>query len=229
MKRKENRTIDIRKAAGCAVFMAVLLGSMVLAGCKKEETPDPGAAAASESVSSAAQSTGAAEDAAVSAAESSSSVQENTAAAPEAAASTAEKIMLLDNDVVQLTLNGVSPFPAGQEDDGTTKTADPEVEISFDVTNKRDEEIVLDLRDLKVGGTDVRRILVAGDIVTPGDTMTFRYGVLPQEQKQAGEEGAAEGPEPVTWEMVSEQGMTGTVRVMNLEGELAKAEFSTKE
>lgn len=208
MKSNRKRILNIRKAAGCAVFAAVLLGCMVLAGCKKEDKPAP----AAESSSAAAQSTAAAK-------ESLSSAAESTAVP----VSETEKKVLLDDDVVQLTLNGAGPFSADAEDNGTTKTANPEVEVSFDVTNKGEEEIVLDLRDLKVGETAVKRILLAGDIVAPGATMTFRYGVLPQE----GEADAAEA-EPVTWDMASERGVSGTVKVMNIEGEIAQAEFSTK-
>ncbi len=197
--------MNIRKTAGCALLAAVLFGCLVLSGCKKEDKPDP----AAEGISAAVQDTTAAE-------KSSSSAAENAAAAPEESTSAAGKNVLLDNDLVQLTLNRAAPF-ADAEDDGTTKTANPEVEVSFDVTNKGEEEIVLDLRDLKVGDTAVKRILLGGDVTAPGDTMNFRYGVLPQE-----------GEGPVTWEMVSERGLSGTVKVMNIEGEIAQAEFSTK-
>ena len=194
--------MNTRRKAGCAVLMAMLLGSVALAGCKKEETaeqPEENTAAVSESAA----------------------VEENTK--PESPEAGADKTVLLDSDIVQLTLNGVSPFSAGQEDDGTTKTADPEVEISFDVMNKGEDEIVLDLRDLKVGETPVKRILMAGDVAAPGDTMTFRYGILPKDADGTGQGEAGS----VSWELVSEQGLTGTVRVMNIEGELAQAEFST--
>ena len=197
MKEKEIETGNqsIRRAAGAAVFASVLLGVMMLSGCKKEVKAES-TAAVSESAAAEAQST---------------------------AAEAGEKTVLLDNDIVTLTLNGAAPFSSDQEDDGTTKTAAPEVEISFDVTNKGEEKIILDLRDLKVGETSVKRILLSGDIVAPGDTMTFRYGILPQDPK----EGTAEAADPVTWDMAEEQGISGTVRVMNIEGELAQAEFST--
>ena len=194
-KEKEIRNLCVRRAAGAAVLASVLLGVMMLSGCKKEVKAES-TAAVSESAAAEAQST---------------------------AAEAGEKTVLLDNDIVTLTLNGATPFSSDQEDDGTTKTAAPEVEISFDVTNKGEEEIILDLRDLKVGETSIKRILLSGDIVASGDTMTFRYGILPQDPK----EGAAEAADPVTWDMAEEQGISGTVRVMNIEGELAQAEFST--
>ena len=195
--------MSICRKAGCLVLAAVLLGSLVLAGCKKEEKSEQQA-------------------------ESTAAITENSE--PESAEgggdAETKKNVLLDSDIVQLTLNGAAPFSADQ-DDGTTKTANPEVEISFDVTNKGEEEIVLDLRDLKVGETPVSRILLAGNIALPGETMTFRYGVLPQEPKgENGENGAGETG-AVTWEMVSEQGLSGTVRIMTIERELAKVEFST--
>ncbi len=184
MKAGEKRILNSLTSAGYAVLAAVLLGSMILLGCKKEEKTD--AAAGSTS-------------------------------AAEASAPTAEKTVLLDDDLIQLTLNGVFPFSPDPEDNSTTKTANPEVEISFDVTNRGDNEIVLDLRDLKMGEISVKRILLAGDVTVPGDTMTFRYGILPQE-----------GEDPLTWDMASEMGVSGTVKVMNIEGEIAQAKFSTK-
>ena len=208
-KEKEIRNLCVRRAAGAAVLASVLLGVMMLSGCKKEVKAE----------STAAVSESAAVEAKSYAVEAESAAAEVESTAAEAG----EKTVLLDNDIVTLTLNGAAPFSSEQEDDGTTKTAAPEVEISFDVTNKGEEEIILDLRDLKVGETSVKRILLSGDIVASGDTMTFRYGILPQDPK----EGAAEAADPVTWDMVEEQGISGTVRVMNIEGELAQAEFST--
>ena len=203
MKEKETRNLCVRRAAGTAVLAAALLAVMILSGCKKEES------AAVETQSTAA-------------------VSESTATVSEsAAAEKGEKTVLLDNDIVTLTLNGAAPFSSDQEDDGTTKTAAPEVEISFELTNKGEEEIIMDLRDLKTGEAPVKRILLSGDVVASGDTMTFRYGILPQDPKGEDAEGAAAAAEPVTWEMAAEQGISGTVRVMNIEGELAQAEFST--
>ena len=206
MKAGEKRILNIRKSAGYAVLAAVLLGSMILLGCKKEEKQDP-----------AALSTLAASQSMTVAEEISSSAAESAAAAPEESASETEKTVLLDDDLIQLTLNGVFPFSPDPEDNSTTKTANPEVEISFDVTNRGDNEIVLDLRDLKIGEISVKRILLAGDVTVPGDTMTFRYGILPQE-----------GEDPLTWDMASEMGVSGTVKVMNIEGEIAQAKFSAK-
>ena len=194
-KEKEIRNLCVRRVAGTVILATALFGVMILSGCKKEVKAES-TAAVSEIAAAEAQST---------------------------AAEAGEKTVLLDNDIVTLTLNGAAPFSSDQEDDGTTKTAAPEVEISFDVTNKGEEEIILDLRDLKVGETSVKRILLSGDIVASGDTMTFRYGILPQDPK----EGAAEAADPVTWDMAEEQGISGTGRVMNIEGELAQAEFST--
>ena len=211
MKEKEIETGNqsIRRAAGAAVLASVLLGVMMLSGCKKEVKAES-TAAVSESADVEAKS---------------NAVEAESAAAEveSTAAETGDKKVLLDNDIVTLTLHGAAPFSSEQEDNGTTKTAAPEVEISFDVTNMGEEEIILDLRDLKVGETFVKRILLSGDIVAPGDTMTFRYGILPQDPK----EGTAEAADPVTWDMAEEQGISGTVRVMNIEGELAQAEFST--
>ena len=222
MKEKEIETGNqsIRRAAGAAVLASVLLGVMMLSGCKKEESAPVEAqstAAVSESTAVETGSTAAVSKSVAVEAQSTAVVSES------ATAEAGEKTVLLDNDIVTLTLNGAAPFSSEQEDDGTTKTAAPEVEISFDVTNKGEEKIILDLRDLKVGETFVKRILLSGDIVAPGDTMTFRYGILPQDPK----EGTAEAADPVTWDMAEEQGISGTVRVMNIEGELAQAEFST--
>ena len=71
------------------------------------------------------------------------------------------------------------------------------------------------------------RILLEGSIAAPGETQTFRYGILPKEANGAEDEAAEETANAVSWEMVSQQGLSGTVRVMNIEGELAQAEFST--
>ena len=198
------------------IISGVLLISAVMAGCgaKKNSVPEEGQAvsAAAESVS-----VGAGAESA-----------ETEAAAPDGeAAGVFEEKVLLDTDAVKVVLTDAGEFVPDQEDAGTTKTADPKVQITFDVTNKGDEEIVVDMRDVKLGDESVRRILLKGNIVSPGETMAFQYGILAKEEPET--EGAGETAEqahPLLWETVSEQGLTGIVHVLNISEEIAQAEFS---
>lgn len=214
-----------------AVSTAILC--VLLSGCgsKKETSPagesEPAAVSAEESAVSGEEVSVSAEAPAAETAESATAGTEAPAAEAAVSASAGGKV-ILDEEAVKVVLTRFGAFTPDPEDTGTTKTADPEVEAVFEVTNNGDEEIVVDLRDPKVGETGVRRLLLNGDVVAPGATMTFRYGIIAKEN--AAEGGQTEETVPaVTWDMVSQQGLTGTIHVMTIQEEIAQAAFSTAE
>ena len=131
---------------------------------------------------------------------------------------------VLDDDTAKIVLTGLFKISPDEKDMGEE---DLKAGVSFEVTNKSDKEIIVDVRGLKVGTQDVSRKLLEGDVVEPGTTQVFRYGILEPEAEDGAE--AKDAGTGLSWTAVTEQGLSGTIQVLDLSGELAAAEFTAAE
>jgi len=147
----------------------------------------------------------------------------NTPAAEEAEAE-GRTPAVLDDDTAKIVLTGLFKISPDEKDMGEE---DLKAGVSFEVTNKSDKEIIVDVRGLKVGTQDVSRKLLEGDVVEPGTTQIFRYGILEPEAEDGAE--AKDAGAGLSWTAVTEQGLSGTIQVLDLSGELAAAEFTAAE
>ncbi|MCR4751841.1 MAG: hypothetical protein K5852_06050 [Eubacterium sp.] len=139
--------------------------------------------------------------------------------APAASEKNSEELMILDNDTATVQLTEVYAIPLDKKD---VETEEPAVGFTLSVTNHGEKEIVMDVRNLRVGEQPVVRVLLEGDIITPEDTQEYRYGIFAEADD-------ASDPEEkllVSLQEVLDKGISGDLVLMSMEGEAGKASFS---
>lgn len=130
-----------------------------------------------------------------------------------------ENRVILDDETAHVELTGVFAVSPDKKD---TETVEPAAGIVFSVTNHGEKEIVMDMKNLKIGDQTAVRILMKGDIIEPEDTQEYRYGVALQ-----GEEGKELLEEQLlTVDDMIENGISGEIHLVSMEGETGKAEFA---
>ena len=188
---------------------------LTLSGCGAESKTADQAVNADEAESTAETKSTAAAVSAVSASE---APEEGDA---ESEGGTEGTFVVMDEETAKIVCTGLFRISPDEKDMGEE---DLKAGISFEVTNRGEAEIIVDIRDLKVGAKTVSRKLLEGNVIEPDTTQVFRYGILEPEPE--------DGTKPVDtagdldWTAVTEQGITGTIQVQDLDGILAKAEFA---
>ena len=130
-----------------------------------------------------------------------------------------ENRVILDDETAHVELTGVFAVSPDKKD---METVEPAAGIIFSVTNHSEEEIVMDMKNLKIGDQTALRMLMKGDIIGPEDTQEYRYGVALQ-----GEEGKELREEQLlAVEDMIKNGISGEIHLVNMKGNVGKAEFS---
>ena len=184
-------------------------------GAKPETAEQEPAVSADAAESTAEAESNAAAESAVSASEASESGDAENEGGTEGT------FVVMDGEAAKIVCTGLFRISPDEKDMGEE---DLKAGISFEVTNRGEAEIIVDIRDLKVGAKPVSRKLLEGNVIEPDTTQVFRYGILEPEPE--------DGTKPVDtagdldWTAVTEQGISGTIQVQDLDGILAKAEFA---
>ena len=138
---------------------------------------------------------------------------------PDTTEKSREEWMILDDDTASVQLTEVYEILPDKKD---TETEEPAVGFTLSVTNHGEKEIVMDVRNLRVGDQPAVRVLLEGDIIAPEDTLEYRYGIFTEAED-------ASDPEEkplVTLQEVLDKGISGDLVLMSMEGEAGKASFS---